>query len=327
MDGCPAQDQRQPYFTKRQACYACTFDILDMLLKEQSEEKASAALVDMVWAKVTSSEDELWHYALYDWMLSTLPDGHHRLRELSTPFIEKFLHRRAAEAPDGYELLADYYVRHRLFGLAAKTLLLLADLTTVAMPIEKRIEYLSFALSHARSAYHSGLTLANGSDPRANEWATNGLGAAGEQYFEQLPFLTNDDAWISLLQDKVDVAFVQHKLYKTLSNMREVFRDESVGDEILLTLGEYGLYDVSTLYHRYALPFQLYDMQLLLFDLAQVTEGDKIRDAWQALLHKELMEAGSTTRIWDVVTLKMTSLGQRLSPNGSVFDPRMLFFL
>jgi hypothetical protein len=76
----------------------------------------------IVFQAACAKRDELWHPAMYGWILVTLADGESALLDIQTPYIEPYLARVAnstAAPPSHRGLYARFLVRRGRFKEAA----------------------------------------------------------------------------------------------------------------------------------------------------------------------------------------------------------------
>lgn len=187
-------------YDKRCQCYELIFRVLEDLdnvhgrAPEMIDGVPSAAtrLRNETWSLIYNSEDELFHYRLYDWLFAQGGTKADRLIDIESPFILGYLQYKGGESLDHCELLYQYHQRRENFYQAA---LVLHELAVSEFPLslEKRLEFFSRAKNFCQSTY----------------------GPARKQMNE-----LNQQ-----LQEELDVAAIQHDLLKRL---RE---DERITDE------------------------------------------------------------------------------------------------
>jgi nuclear pore complex protein Nup155 len=143
-------------YSQRVICY----DNAVAVLKELGLDSALGPLSNFAFHTLETAlefDDSLFHTYLYDWLLS-----HGRadyLLEISSPYIEEYL--KQCTLLDGTrDLLWRYYVKVDDFGHAAEELGRIAESTRYKLDFESRLEYLSLAVSNAKS-YPAG------SDPKS----------------------------------------------------------------------------------------------------------------------------------------------------------------
>ena len=144
-------------YQQRVICY----DNTAAVLKKLGLDSAQGPLSSFAFHTLETAlqfDDSLFHTYLYDWLLS-----HGRadyLLEISTPFIEEYL-KQCTLLESTRDLLWRYYIKVDDFGHAAQELGRIADSTRYQLSFESRLEYLSLAVSNAKS-YPAG------SDPKTD---------------------------------------------------------------------------------------------------------------------------------------------------------------
>jgi nuclear pore complex protein Nup155 len=93
-------------------------------------------------------DDSLFHTFLYDWLLSHGRSDY--LLEIASPYIEEYL-KQCTLLESTRDLLWRYYIKVDDFGHAAQELGRIADSTRYRLTFEMRLEYLSLAVSNAKS--------------------------------------------------------------------------------------------------------------------------------------------------------------------------------
>lgn len=136
------------------------------------------------YALAFASEDEMFHSTLYDWLIQRgLAD---ELLEMRPVYLEAHL-RREPITVQKYQLLWQFYVKDGQPLRAAEVLGALAESTDFDLTLEQRLEYLTLAVGNAKS---------------------HPISATG-QHETAIAFLTD-------LEEKLDVAQVQLEMYSTL---------------------------------------------------------------------------------------------------------------
>ncbi len=160
-DNKPADDSRIPLYEYRKQCYDLIHHIL---LAVEDAMRADPEMIDgrltllatkrnEAQAVVNDSDDELFHFDLYDWYLQ---QG--KVEELlctDSEFVVPFLTKSASTSLDRADLLWGFYTRRDKFYEAASVQLELAK-SEFVISLKKRIEYLSRAKANA-SAQSQGV--------------------------------------------------------------------------------------------------------------------------------------------------------------------------
>lgn len=171
--------------------------------------------------------------------------------------------------------------------------------------LAKRIEYLSYALNHAKSAINLGLNV-------DHQFADNDI--------------ASQKALILEMQDKLDVAFVQDALLSNL--LTDKFESlECIDDgsqmsraQAIRRLEDGGLWDLSHLFWQYAKPLGLYEIQLLIMYNAGQSNTAEMEDVWYRLIHA-VASQHQNNRPFDQIGSKLQDLAATYGGKDGVFDP------
>jgi nuclear pore complex protein Nup155 len=161
--GSPPQDELgKQAFLRRESCYKCALDVLDLLyspvptkvaltkshetmfdtLNKDDYEKERTKVLNIM----QSSKDELFHDSLYEWYISKGMEN--ELLKMQTPFLESFLLNKTKRL----DLLPKYYLKNEKYEKAALFLLKLAESESDSIDLSKRVDYLSQALGSAKAS-------------------------------------------------------------------------------------------------------------------------------------------------------------------------------
>ncbi|KAJ1676056.1 hypothetical protein EV182_000049 [Spiromyces aspiralis] len=146
-DGMQESDARKQVYNKRVACYRCAFGILDQF----GFDKPEATKAQKLFLNCLKSQDQLFHFMLYDWLLER-GKGHH-LFQIESPYVQEFL-MLEPHTKEKWNILWRYYVHINDYLDAALVQRNLADMKGSGDTLEARLEYLSLAISNVRSAIH-----------------------------------------------------------------------------------------------------------------------------------------------------------------------------
>ena len=255
-DGQHKDDPRREFMIQRQECYALVVLALgdyDAALSHAvaaNRPDNAATIRDEAYALAIQSDDELFHFYLYDWIVEMgRPE---QLLEFDTPFIEKYLHETFSTVPERRDLLWKFYARREEYLSAAKALQSLAMVQDGSdIKLEDRVYYLAQALTNAQSAACVGT--------------------------EDVEFLTS-------LQERVDVAQVQLEVVRAIVAHTGMDDAEKVAplealNSALLTLDD--------LYQDFARPLRLFECILLILKTADTRVEEVCQAVWLELLRKE----------------------------------------
>jgi len=155
--------------------------------------------------------------------------------------------------------------------------------------LDARLEYLTLAVGNAKSHPLS----------------------AGGRHETAIAFLTD-------LEEKLDVAQVQLEIYHALQGMAT--QGGEVGEKIGLLAKR--LFTMSELYQLYADPFDLPTMKLLIFHVSEHRDENLVRPIWNRIFEDILDEELDPTATADHIIAKIVPLGQRFYPSESAFPLR-----
>ncbi|KAL7424377.1 hypothetical protein Q5752_000059 [Cryptotrichosporon argae] len=249
-DGRHDGDPRRAFYDERQECYGLVCEALegydDALDRAIASGASDAAMRvrDEAYALAIASDDELFHFYLYDWHVARGRSD--QLLEFDTPYIERYLQLTTSSVEDRRDLLWKYYARREEYMAAARALVDLA-VRPGALRLHERTYYLAQALTNAKSA--------------------SSLDA------DDVEFTTG-------LQERVEVGLVQVEVARAVEAHRELSSDEKHG--LLAELDE--LKDLDELYQDYARPLRLYDAILLILKTADTRLLDVVDAVWRQLV-------------------------------------------
>ncbi len=224
------------------------------------------------------SQDQLFHATLYEHLLDRGLDE--QLLALRTPHLRTFLSSEPLTLQK-CELLWQYYVKISDHSAAAFALAGLAQSEEFGLTLFQRVEYLSLAVSNAKSAGSARAT---------------------------------DEDFISAMiemEEKLEVAQVQVELYRSISELTELDKEDR---EALLADLDNRLLDISALYRGFAEPYNLYDIKIRIFDVSDHQDPDLVRDTWQALLDSVHDKAAGPQQHEQVATA-IIDLSRRFLPS------------
>ncbi|CAE6524856.1 unnamed protein product [Rhizoctonia solani] len=265
-------DDRREAYKLRKECYKLVTDTLSVFdgayEQSQGKEDGSAGDAEAVrknaYQLALGSDDPMFHAELYDWLVSQGRTDD--LLEIRTPYIEDHLISQAQRNDKWGELLWQFFVHSGQYLRAAYALQALADSET-DLDLETRIEYLSLAVSNAKS------------HPRS-EYG---------QHETAVEFLSD-------LEDKLEVAQVQLEIANLLSRKYATETDPEWRRRYEVLTSR--LLDISTLYREFAEPEDLNAMKLLILKVADRRDPQLVMSIWEAIL----MEAGTPQAVQEQVS-------------------------
>ncbi|XP_038049552.1 nuclear pore complex protein Nup155-like isoform X2 [Patiria miniata] len=310
-NGKPPEDmQGMQAFMARCECYRCVTDILDELVLVSQEHPTSPvvptypgpppqpdpnqlssqdakAYMEAMMQKALSCDDELFHVALYDWLMEKgLKD---RLLQITSPYVEQYMKRAAQYSADNLhvmDLLWKYHEKTGNYPAAARILLKLAERHSTDVKLQQRIEYLSRAVMCAKS---SNLRTSTSSE--------------GE--------------FLQELEEKLEVARLQLQVYEAIA--RHSTANPRFKAALIKLNAE--LVDITKLYGDFADVFDLYECQLAIVHCAGHYDQQLVQSLWQQIIDKELSE-----NIDKPADGRMTILAKKLQALGRIYSSSERYF-
>ncbi|GAW06088.1 nucleoporin [Lentinula edodes] len=284
-------------FERRMQCYELILDSLSVFEQQGNEpitvQNAPSAeehetVKDYAYQLSFSSDDEMFHSTLYDWLISRhLADD---LLEIRPPFLETHLKREPLSA-EKYQLLWQFYVKDGQPLRAAEVLLALAESTEFQLQLDNRLEYLTLAVGNAKSHPVS----------------------AGGRHETAIAFLTD-------LEEKLEVAQVQLEMYSTL--LPHVNDASEVGVKINALASR--LYTMSELYQDYAIPFDLPILKLICVHVAEHRDEVMLRQVWNQIFDQVVEEESDPIAQADQLSATLEKLGRRFYPSVFAFPLQLV---
>ncbi|KAJ2389919.1 hypothetical protein GGI05_003362, partial [Coemansia sp. RSA 2603] len=286
--GTPANDAREPVYLKRMACYQC---ILDIFGRQRARTLTPSSLSRL------PEDDALFHYALYDWLLSQA-DLVPLLFEIGSRHVEEYL-ALEPRTLEKSEMLWKYYVHEGRYACAALVQRQIAAAQGGDVGLAQRIEYLSLAVGNCKVAI---------------DRVRAGKPQPGEEASEET--LANELSQVlRATEDQLDVAQVQLEIQQQLSHKPELHAE-------LTAALDQQLFTVSELYERFAEPLRLWDCVLLIFKVSsQHVHGDEqlavVEEVWRSVMRQVLDDEQRTGLM--AVGSRVAQLGARLYPSNAAF--------
>ncbi|KAA6414467.1 MAG: non-repetitive nucleoporin [Lasallia pustulata] len=289
QEGRPEQDPRATVFEARKRCYDLAHQVITALdqISNQPPDMVSgqyATRRDEAYNVINTSEDEVFQTNLYDWYLAQNQSD--RLLQVQSPYVAIYLERKSSDDVRHANLLWEYYANANRYHDAAVVQLALAK-SAFALPLDKRIEYLSRAKANA-SAYAPGV----GRQPR--------------------------QLLLHEVSDLLEVASIQDDLLQRLKADPRGTRERKL--EIANELDGPTL-SLTELYNRYADQASYFDVCILIYQAADHRNRADIAQTWQNLLdvtHRETVARGEA-QPYEAVIERVRSLGTRLNLSESTF--------
>ncbi|KAL5535480.1 hypothetical protein ACEPAF_3574 [Sanghuangporus sanghuang] len=289
LSGSPSNDPRSELLEKRRRCYDLILHSLSVFgeqcaknpLRHDFEETRNYAY-DLAF----SSEDPVFHSHLYEWMVKQgMTDA---LLQIRPPFLEAHLLRDPPSAVK-YQLLWQLYVKMGQFLRAAEVLAALARSSEFDLALEQRLEFLTLAVSTAKSHPVS----------------------FNEKHETAITFLSE-------LEDQLEVAQVQMDL---LIQLLPRINDPDVSEQIRLL--QKRLFNVTELYQLYAEPFDLPSIKLLILHVSEHHDEGVVRQIWNAMFD-EVSSSGTPDEQADRISSLVITHGKKFYPSESAFPLRFV---
>ncbi|KAK1749525.1 Non-repetitive/WGA-negative nucleoporin C-terminal-domain-containing protein, partial [Echria macrotheca] len=254
-DGKPEGDWRCGSFVARDKCYNLIYEVLDRLETAFAQEPETidgrptlAATKRMeAYAVVNDSDDEVFHFELYDWYIEK--NWTDRLLAIDSPHVITYLQRLASTELEHADLLCRFYTHRSRFFEAAQVQAELAK-SELNIGIKERISLLSRAKGNA---------------------SVNTLGISRQQQQELNHEVT----------ELLEIAHIQHDLLERLKN------DERISPEKLPDIEEAldgPIKGLTELFNDYADQAGYYDLSLLIFHAADYQNSRTISETWENLI-------------------------------------------
>ncbi|KAG0227258.1 hypothetical protein BGW41_003866 [Actinomortierella wolfii] len=287
-DGMATTDPRVEQYNKRYICYNNVVSVLQAL---QIDKGILSNFGRFTLETALQFDDNLFHTYLYDWLLA-----HGRadyLLEITSPYIEDYL-KQCTMLDSTRDLLWRFYVKNDQFSLAARELGRIAESTRYKLNFVQRMEYLSLAVSNAKSCT-TGMSEADGVD-------------SGELLGE--------------LEDKLDVANIQLEVITALNSDHALQSNPRFSKKViddLLVVAESQLLDITNLYYKIVEPLHLYEIALVIFHASDLDDEYQVRAAWEGFIAQICTQARHAGRSpLTEIAIRVKDLGRRFYPSATV---------
>ncbi|KAG0212021.1 hypothetical protein BGX33_003908 [Mortierella sp. NVP41] len=301
-DGQNSKDIRVEQFQQRTICYENAVAVL----KELGIDSAQGPLSSFAFHTMETAlqfDDSLFHTFLYDWLLAHGRSDY--LLEISSAYIEDYL-KQCTVLESTRDLLWRYYIKIDDFGHAAQELGRIADSTRYPLEFERRLEYLSLAVSNAKS-YPSG------SDPRTDN------GRLLIDLEEKLEVGNIQLQIILSLKALVDEARRSSESFDLDAGSRQRERQRAQELDSMYQNCKAQLLDANSLYHSYVEHLRLYDCMLALYHASDIDDEYHVRTAWEGFISSVFTAAVENGRSPLVdIEVRVRDLGRRFYPSAKV---------
>ncbi|GCE97153.1 hypothetical protein ZYGM_004069 [Zygosaccharomyces mellis] len=304
-DGSLEHDDRKKYYEKRSAVYELVFETLvkvDELCAADVPTGAGGftvsnelnALREESYSTVLHYNDKLFHYQLYDWLVSQSCKD--KLLQLDTEFILSYLQENSKNSLEISNLLWIYYSKRSKFLEAAEVLYTLAG-SDFKLKLGERIECLS----------------------RANGFCNSVCPPSQKQNMVQLA---------DMIQEIFDVAAVQDDLLTLIATDSRV-KSDARGELLAQLDGK--ILPVSDLFNDFAVPLGYYEICLFIFKISDFRNEEEIITKWKELFESLKQELNPTGRMEDSLNFinflsnVVIKIGRQVHTSEFVFPVTLLF--
>ncbi|KAK3352608.1 Non-repetitive/WGA-negative nucleoporin C-terminal-domain-containing protein [Lasiosphaeria hispida] len=268
-EGKPQNDPREKSFKAREGCYRLIHEVLDRLeaVSALEPEKVDGRLTLTATKRleaynvVNSSDDEVFHFNLYDWYIQK--NWTDRILAIDSPHVITYLERLAATDPEHADLLCRFYTHRSRFFEAAKVQADLAK-SEFNISIKDRITLLSRAKGNA---------------------SVNTIGIGRQQQQELNHEVT----------ELLEVAHIQDDLLERLRADPRIHEQRL--SEVEQTL-DGPIQGLSELFNSYADQAGYYDLCLLIFNAANFQNPRIINETWENLINDTHHDIDQRQQIW-----------------------------
>jgi nuclear pore complex protein Nup155 len=147
-------DVRKDYYDRRASCYTLVCQVIEAVDQAyNSQGPIQEGVISQItrrkheaYEQINTSEDEVFQNYLYDWYMSR--GWADRLLEINSPFVIEYLRQSAETDLAHADLLWRHFAHYNDYLSAAETQYQLAK-STLPLPLDRRIEYLSRAKANA----------------------------------------------------------------------------------------------------------------------------------------------------------------------------------
>ncbi|KUI54518.1 hypothetical protein VP1G_01967 [Cytospora mali] len=265
-DGKPANDPRQAAYEERRDCYDLVHEVMQRLDAVSALEPElidgrltlAATKRAEAYAVVNGSDDEVFHFDLYEWYISQ--NWTDRILAIDSPHVITFLKRIAGTDAGHADLLCRFYTHRGRFYEAAEVQADLAKNESLVIGIKERITLLSRAKGNASVS-------------------TIGISRQHQQ-------VLNHDVTTML-----EIAHIQDDLLERLRADDRIPVDRKADCEEAL---DGPILSLTELFNGFAEPANYYDLALLIYHAADHHAPRLIADTWRNLIdaaHAEIIAA------------------------------------
>lgn len=304
-NGSLPNDERKTFFDKRIVLYDLVFETLvkvDELASSNNMSNTNPSLVsndinvirDESYKIALSCDDELFHYHMYDWLVSE--NNEEKLLTLDTKYILPYLNEKAKDSLKISSMLWVYHSRKSNFYRAAEILYTLA-ISDFDIKLHERIEFLA----------------------RANGFCNSDCPPSQKQDMVHLA---------GTIRELFDITGVQDD---TLSLVLTDGRLDGETKKELVKQLDGKILSVSDLFNDYAVPLGYHEISLSIFKISDFRDQEEIMAKWEELFESLKQEGnlnGSLDDSLDFINLLSSvviKIGRKIHTSEFAFPVSELF--
>ncbi|CCE65214.1 hypothetical protein TPHA_0K00800 [Tetrapisispora phaffii CBS 4417] len=307
VDSRSPNDERKRFYDKRLVIYDMVFEILikvDKIASSYASDRSNNLNIQNEWSVlreqsyncVFSYKDKLFHYQLYDWLVSQKEQD--KLLQLDTEYILPYLQEKAKDLLEISNLLWVYYSKRSNFYEAANILYSLS-ISNFDISLGDRIELLS----------------------RANGFCNSACPTDQKQNMMQLS---------DQIQEIFEIPTIQDEILSLVSSDNRI--DSAMKKELIAGLNGKFL-SVNELYNDFAVPLGYYEVCLNIFKVSDFRNKEEIMETWSNLfasLKKELRQDSNSKydesiNFINLLSNVVTKIGRNVHTSEFIFPVESLF--
>lgn len=304
-NGSLPNDERKKFYDKRVIIYDLVFEALikvDNLAANNNQLNKNPSLIsidinsikDESYMIALSFDDELFHYHMYDWLVSE--NNEEKLLTLDTKYILPYLNEKARDSLKISTLLWVYHSRKHHFYKAAEILYALA-ISDFDIKLHERIEFLA----------------------RANGFCNSDCPPSEKQDMVRLA---------GIIKELFDVTGVQDDTLALVLTDTRI--DENTKKDLVKQLDS-NILSVSDLFNDYAVPLGYHEVALNIFKISDFRDQEEIMAKWEELfesLKKEVKFDGKiedSIKFINLLSNVVIKVGRKIHTSEFAFPVSELF--
>lgn len=304
-NGSLPNDERKKYFDKRVIIYDLVFETLvkvDEMASNNNKANTNPSLVsndintirDESYKIALSYDDELFHYHMYDWLVSE--NNEEKLLTLDTKYILPYLNEKSKDSLKISTMLWVYHSRKANFYRAAEILYTLA-ISDFDIKLHERIEFLA----------------------RANGFCNSDCPPSQKQDMVRLA---------GTIKELFDITGVQDDTLSLVLTDGRI--DEETKKELVKQL-DGKILSVSDLFNDYAVPLGYHEISLNIFKISDFRDQEEIMAKWEELFESLKQEVKLDGNIDDSVNFVnllssvIINVGRKIHTSEFAFPVSELF--